>query len=223
MPDTISFWNQFIQYNTAIFPFQWILASLALISVLMIIFSKKDVFSIILKTVLAVSFSFVGIVFFLIYGASILAKIFGIVFLLIGLFAFIDIFRNKIIFSVGDEKRKKYSILLWVVIVFFIYPLTGMALGHHYPAMCFPIATPCPLTMLAIVLIGTTKPNRYRNAILIMLLPWAILSIFKLFGFYNCYEDGFVFISGVWGVALLISQKKNKKTTQTMDYSKKNG
>ena len=87
-----------------------------------------------------------------------------------------------------------------------LYPLSGMIFGRVFPRVCAPM-DPCPLTAVSIALLAAAVPKVSR-ALFILLPPWALLALPKALGMYQCYEDGILFLSGVYGVIMLAANWK---------------
>ena len=123
-----------------------------------------------------------------------------ILFISISILFALDIFMKKIEFRLPEIKYMKYLTLLLVLLVF-LYPFIGYALGHVYPQTCTPIM-PCPLTVLAIALVAAAIPKVDRK-VFVALLPWALLGLPKCLGANDCYEDCILFLAGVYGIVML--------------------
>jgi hypothetical protein len=68
---------------------------------------------------------------------------------------------------------------------------------------------PCPLTVFAIALVAAASPKADKK-VFIALLPWALMGLPKCFGALDCYEDCILFATGVYGLVVLIKDRKSK-------------
>jgi len=203
MPTTVTFWSQMGAYNEATLPIQIFMSILA-VALTYFVFAKASVrANTSMKLFLSFAFAWNGIVFFLLFARSIISAAASVLFVIIAILFALDIFKRKIEFGLPSAKWQKYLTVFWILLVF-LYPVIGMALGHYYPETCMPMA-PCPLTVFAIALVAAAIPHVDRR-VYVLLLPWAILSLPKCLGALDCYEDCILFAAGVYGMVLLIKR-----------------
>ncbi len=201
MPTTEMFWNQMAAYNAATFPVQALMVTAAGI-LTYLWFAKPHKANTLIKTFLSFAFAWNGIVFFLIFAPSPFSTFFGApLFILLAILFAADIFAKKLAFGLPDLKWQRYITILWILLVF-LYPLVGFALGHYYPRTILPVA-PCPLTVFAIALVSAAIP-KVDKKVYVLLLPWALMALPKCFGALNCYEDCILFGAGVYGLVMLV-------------------
>ena len=93
-----------------------------------------------------------------------------------------------------------------MILLTFLYPFIGMALGHSYPKTCMPMA-PCPLSVFAIALVTAAIP-KVDKKVFVFLLPWALLGLPKCLGVLECYEDCILFGAGLYGFIMLVKNWK---------------
>lgn len=206
MPTTETFWNQMGAYNEATFPAQIAMIVLAIALTYLVFAKPSNKTNNFMKAFLSFVFAWNGIVFFLIYAKNPISTFFGApLFIIVAILFAVDIFMKKIEFRFLDLKRQRFITIFWVLLVF-LYPLIGIALGHSYPKTCMPMA-PCPLTVFAIALVAATIPHVDKK-VYILLPPWAILSLPKCLGALDCYEDCILFVAGVYGLILPVKNWK---------------
>jgi hypothetical protein len=206
MPTTETFWNQMSAYNEATLPVQISMMIIAVVLTYFVLVKASARANTLMKLFLSFAFAWTGIVFFLIFARSIVSAVASVLFIIIAILFALDIFKKKIEFRLPVAIWQRYLTVFWILLVF-LYPVIGMALGHHYPATCMPMA-PCPLTVFAIALVAAAIPKVDRK-VYIFLLPWAILSLPKCLGALDCYEDCILFATGVYGLVLLVKNWKN--------------
>jgi len=206
MPTTVTFWNQMGAFNEATLPIQIIMSILAVILTYFVFAKAGARVNTLMKLFLSFAFAWNGIVFFLIFAWSIASAFFSALFIIVATLFAIDIFRKKTEFRLPAVQWQRY-LTVFLILLVFLYPVIGMALGHYYPKTCMPMA-PCPLTVFAITLAAAAIP-RVDKKVYILLLPWAIMSLPKCLGALDCYEDCILFAAGVYGLVLLL---KNWKT-----------
>jgi len=159
-----------------------------------------------LKLFLAFAFAWNAIVFFLLFAMSTISIFASALFIIITILFIWDVYKKKIEFRIPAAKWQRYLTVFWILLVF-LYPVIGIALGHYYPETCMPLA-PCPLSVLAITLVSAAIP-KVDKKVYIFLLPWAILGLPKCLGALNCYEDCILFAAGFYGLVLLVNNWKS--------------
>ena len=206
MPTTVTFWNQMGAFNEATLPIQIIMPVLAIV-LTYFAFAKPSIrTNTLVKVFLSVAFAWNGIVFFLIFARSLVSAFFSALFIIVAILFAIDIFKKKTQFRLPLARWQSY-LTAFLILLVFLYPVIGMALGHYYPKTCMPMA-PCPLTVFAIALVAAAIPYVDKK-VYVFLLPWAILSLPKCLGALDCYEDCILFTAGIYGLVMLV---KNWKT-----------
>jgi hypothetical protein len=206
MPTTETFWNQMGAYNEATLPVQIVMMIAAAVLTYCLFAKASARANTLMKILLSFAFAWNAIVFFLIFAWSIISAVASTLFIIIAILFALDIFKKKIEFRLPAAGWQRYLTILLILLVF-LYPVIGMALGHSYPETCMPMA-PCPLTVFAITLVAAAIP-KVDKKVYVLLLPWAILSLPKCLGALDCYEDCILFAVGIYGLVLLV---KNWKT-----------
>jgi len=203
MPTTEIFWNQMGAYNEATLPVQ-IIMMIAAVVLTYFVFAKASArVNTLMKVFLSFAFAWTGIVFFLIFAKSVISVVASALFIIVAILFALDIFKKKIEFGLPIARWQRY-LTVFLVLLVFLYPVIGMALGHYYPETCMPMA-PCPLTVFAIALVAAAIPHVDKK-VYVLLLPWAIMGLPKCLGALNCYEDCILFAAGVYGLVLLVKK-----------------
>jgi hypothetical protein len=201
MIPTEEFWAQVDAFNSATWIIQAVWLTAVLVTIFLVFTRRTARADTALKVLLAFAFFWDGIVFFLMFARGPFYYFFGApLFILIAVLFAADIFRNKIEFKLPDGWLPRRAALFWIS-AWLLYPLAGMVFGRVFPRVCTPM-DPCPLTLLSVALLAAALPKVSR-ALYILLLPWALLGLPKALGMYQCYEDGILFLSGVYGVIML--------------------
>lgn len=192
-------------YNEATFPVQIAMMIVAVVLTYFVFAKANPRVNTFIKSFLSFAFAWTGIVFFLVFAWSIASAFFSVLFIIIAILFAIDIFKKKIEFTFPATKWQRY-LTVFLILLVFLYPVIGMALGHSYPQTCMPMA-PCPLTVFAIALVAAAIP-KVDKKVYVFLLPWAIMSLPKCLGALSCYEDCILFAAGVYGLVLLVRNWK---------------
>ena len=133
MPTTETFWNQMGAYNEATFPVQIAMIVLAMALTYLVFAKPSNKTNNFMKAFLSFVFAWNGIVFFLIYANNPISTFLGApLFIIVAILFAVDIFTKKIEFRLPDVTWQKYLTIFWILLVF-LYPLIGFALGHFYP------------------------------------------------------------------------------------------
>jgi hypothetical protein len=194
------FWQQVGAYNQATLLIQILMIVAGVVLLFLSATKPGSKTNLLIKIFFSFAFAWNGIVFFLIYAKNPISNFIGTpLFIILSLLFALDIFTKKTNFSLPD--KKKCFTFLWLILVF-LYPLIGYLLGHYYPKTCMPMM-PCPLTIFAIALITASAPNIDKK-ILLLLLPWALISFPKCLGALDCYEDCILFGAGIYGLIVLV-------------------
>ncbi len=158
MPTTETFWNQMGAYNEATYIVQIAMIVLAMFLTYLVFAKPGNKANNFMKAFLSFVFALNGIVFFWIYVKSPISTFLGApLFIIVAILFAVDVFMKKIEFRFPDLKRQKHITISWILLVF-LYPLIGLALGHSYPKICIPMA-PCLLTVFAITLVTAAIPK----------------------------------------------------------------
>jgi len=206
MPTTETFWNQMAAYNNATLPVQVILVIAAGILTYLVFAKHGDKANVLMKVFLAFAFAWNGVVFFIIFAKSPLSTFLGAPLFILTAFLFVvDVFAKKIDLRLPNVKWQRYATIFWVLLAF-LYPFVGFALGHHYPQTILPVA-PCPLTTFTIALVAAAIP-KVDKKVYVLLLLWALMSLPKCLGALECHEDCILFGAGVYGLVMLIKHWK---------------
>ena len=199
------FLNIFKAYNTAVFPFQFLILAGALACLLLII-EKKSYSNGAIALYLSFLWGWIGIVYHLIFFTRIngAAYFFGILNIIQSIIFFYFGFIKK---RLEFKKKKDFrSITGFAIIIYalFIYPSLGYLGGHGYPYQPT-FGLPCPTTIFTfgILLFTGLKLKWYIYAIPLL---WSIIGVSAAFNF-GIYEDIGLLVSGIAASVLLFTFK----------------
>jgi hypothetical protein len=203
---TETFWTQVGAYNEATSLVHLVLVIAAVVLTYRVFTKPGAKTDVLMKAFLAFAFAWNGVVFFLIFARNPISAFTGVpLFMVVAVLFAVDIFTKKTQFRLPDAKWKRSLTIFWVLLAF-LYPLIGWALGHVYPKTCTPMM-PCPLTVFALALVAAAMPHVDRK-VYVFLLPWALMGLPKCLGALDCYEDCILFAAGVYGLIVLIRNWK---------------
>ncbi len=212
---TVEEWSQIIKnYSEKIWPIQIIFYIIAILITIWLFIQPGRIQNILLKLYLCIAFMWIGIAFYFILAGDIAGGtygnyIMGALFIIISVLFAVDIFRNKMQFSLPRVRWQRFSILVLTILAF-SYPWIGIALGRMFPNIIITGTLPCPTITFSLILLTTSLP-RVNKIIYILLLFLAIPftpfpQIFK----YGVYEDTILFAVGIYSFILLIKYWKIK-------------
>ena len=211
---TKMFWARVALYNQAFWPIQVIFAIGAAFFAYRVVAKPGRRTDVWMKGFLALAFAWDGIIALLIYLRSPISTFIGApLFILVAVLFAIDIRAQRTAFRLPSNCWKQLATYAWLALVA-LYPLVGWVfLGHAYPRMLLP-GMPCPLTVFAITLVAGSAPRADRK-VFIALLPWALMGLPKCFGALDCYEDCILFGSGLYGLIVLIRNRRSQASGAT--------
>jgi hypothetical protein len=197
------FWANVGSYNEALWPVQAVLIAIAAFLTYRIVAKPGPRTDVWMKAFLSLAFAWNGLVVFPVYLRSPIALAVGTpLFVLVAILFAVDAWRQKTSFRLPDTRWRRALTFGWLALVV-LYPIIGwLLLGHAYPQMLLPLM-PCPLTVFAITLVAGAAP-RVDRWVFAALLPWALMGLPKCLGALDCYEDCILFVSGVYGLIVLI-------------------
>ena len=203
-------WGILEAYGAKVWPAQAIFFVAAVLFVLLVFLKPGRITKTLMKLYLAMSFGWIGIVFFITLGRGLKGNyFFGALFVIAAILFAVDSVRGKMDFHLPRMGWHRYVTLLLLLIVL-CYPLFSMAFGHRFPRVIVPGTFPCPTTALALVLLTISLP-RVDKIIYIILLFWAIpfpplIQIPK----YGVYEDTIMLVIGIYSLVMLVKNWKEK-------------
>jgi hypothetical protein len=208
-----TFWARVALYNEALWPVQAVLILFAVFLTYRVIArpgARTDVW---MKAFLSFAFAWNGLVVFLVYLRNPISMAIGTpLFVLVAVLFAVDVWAQKTSFRLPDAGWRRALTFLWLAFVA-LYPLIGwLLLGHAYPQALLP-TMPCPLTVFALTLVAAAAPRADRK-VFIALLPWALLGLPKCLGALDCYEDCILFVSGVYGLIVLIRTWRTRSAAE---------
>jgi hypothetical protein len=211
--DAGMFWNRVSAYNEALWPVHIIMTVAAAFLTVRVFTKPGPRTDVRMKVFLSYAFAWNGIVFFLLFVRNPISMAIGApLFLTISILFAVDSFARSTEFRLPRAKWRRVLTFLWLALVA-LYPLIGWVfLGHAYPSILLPMF-PCPLTVFAIALIAAAAPKADKK-VFVALLPWALLGLPKCFGALDCYEDCVLFVSGLYGLIVLITNWKARSVNK---------
>lgn len=201
-----TFWTRVGTYNEILWPVQILLAVVAAFLTYRVFARSGARTDTLVKAFLSFAFAWNSVVFFLVFVRNPISTFTGApLFIVLAILFAVDIFAQKTRFRLPTGKWKRGLTFFWILLVF-AYPLIGWPLGHIYPQTLLPMF-PCPLTVFAMALVAAAAPEVDKK-VFVVLLPWALMGLPKCLGALDCYEDCILFVSGLYGLVVLVKNWK---------------
>lgn len=197
-------WTILENYGITIWPAQVGFFVAAVFIVLMIFLKPGKITDMLVRLYMALSFGWIGVVFFLTLGKGLVGSyFFGSLFVIVAALFAADLFRQRMAFHLSKVRwERNLTTLLATVIL--CYPAFSLLVGHHFPRTVYPGTFPCPTTALALLLLTFALP-RVDKFIYFILLFWAIpLPLFIQIPRYGVYEDIIMFAVGIYSFIMLV-------------------
>lgn len=199
---TEQFLQVFEKYNQAIYPFQFALILVAIISVFLAA-SRKPFANKLISYLLGFLWLWMGIVYHLIFFTAISppAYLFGTLFIIQGLlFLSEGVVRNRLSFRASQNFYGIFG-AIFIAYALVIYPLIGYALGRTFTASPT-FGVPCPTAIFTFgLLIWTDK--RFPLSLLIIPVLWSLVGTSAALNF-GIKEDFGLLVAGTIGTTIII-------------------
>jgi hypothetical protein len=201
-------------YGTRIWPAQIIFYVAAIVLVGWLLLKPGKLPSFFAKLFLSIAFAWNGVVFYLTLAKGIAGNsrgnyFTGPLFILVAVLFAVDLFRQKIQFSLPTIKWQRYAALLLMTLVF-CYPIIGVLSGYEFTSLIVPGTHPCPTTALGLLLLTLALPQ-VDKVIYILLIFFAVpFTPFLQIVRYGVFEDMILLAIGVYGLVLLVKYWRPK-------------
>lgn len=194
------FFDVFVRYNTAVWPAQWLLWTMALAAVVLS-FRGGPASSRIVSAVLALFWLWMGLVYHFEFFAAInpAARFFGAAFAVAAaLFIWFGVWKGQLTFAPAlDPAGGAGAVLMIYALVG--YPLVGYLAGHRYPAIPT-FGAPCPTTIFTLGILLWIR-GRVPWPVLIVPVAWSLVGSSAAFSL-GVPEDYGLLVAGLAAVAI---------------------
>ena len=202
------FWHVMEAYGAQIRPAQIVFYIAAILFVGWLFLKPGTIQTLFAKLYLSIAFAWNGIAFYFILardmaGDSYGNYVFGSVFIIVSARFAVDLFRQKMQFSLPTVGGRKYA--TWVLtLLVFCYPLFGMAFGHSFTRLIMPGTFPCPTTALGLLLLTIALPQVDKMIYILLLICAIPFTPFVQIARYGVYEDTILLATGIYSLVLLL-------------------
>ena len=206
---TEQFLDVFKSYNLSVWPAQFFLVALALLTILFAVYKTKFS-SRFISLSLMFHWLWIGVVYHFIFFTQINKVAFGFAALFViqgALFFYFGIIKNTLNFSYRYNVKGIIAIVLFLYALIF-YPLLGYSFGHYYPATPT-FGLPCPTTIFTFGILLLLE-GRVKKVLFIIPLLWAIIGLTAAFKL-GILQDVGLLVSAILTVIVLIIDSKIKQ------------
>jgi hypothetical protein len=210
------FWRVMGAYGAAISPAQIIFYVAAILSVGWLFLKPGRIQNLCIKLYLALAFAWTSVAFYMIFardmaGDSHANYVFGAAFIVVSALFAVDVFRQRMRFSLPTVGWRKVATLVLMVLVF-CYPLFGIAFGHGFTSLMTPGSFPCPTVALGLLLLTTALPQVNRVIYILLLICAIPFTPFVQIARYGVYEDTILLATGIYSLILLLRTRKAERS-----------
>jgi len=202
---TEQFFEIFEKYNTSVFPVQLIIIALGIIG-LVLIHSRNSVRKKLISILLGILWLWTGIVYHITFFTSInqAAYVFGSLFIIQGIFFFVEMLRGRLEFSFGGSVRE-YIGYFFILFGLIIYPIISYLLEGSVSRTISP-GLPCPTTIMTFgfLMLTTDKLSKY---LLIIPVIWAVIGTSAAISF-GVYQDYVMILAAIVAGIYLFGRKQ---------------
>jgi hypothetical protein len=208
------FWQIMKAYGAQIQPIQIVFYIAAILLIGWLFLKPGRIQTLVAKLYLSIAFAWNGIVFYFVLardmaGGSYGNYVFGSIFIIVAVLFAVDLFRQKMRFSLPTVGWRRYATLVLALLIF-CYPLFGMVFGHGFTSLIMPGAFPCPTTALGLLLLTMALPQVDKPIYILLLLCAIPFTPFVQIARYGVYEDTILFATGVYSLVLLLRYWRTK-------------
>jgi hypothetical protein len=207
LPFTIEqFYEVFREYNTTLWPSQFLLFGLAIMATVLVIFPRRWS-GVGVSIILAILWAWVGIAYHLAFFTAINPLAYGFAALSILsslIFFWQGVIQKKLVFRLNPGVQTVIGFLL-VIFALAIYPAWSVYSGHHYPELPT-FGLPCPTTIFTIGMCAFLVRPYPRSSLVIPVL-WSFIGGQAAF-LLGVPQDTGLLVAGVIGLLLIVQANK---------------
>jgi hypothetical protein len=211
-PFTIAeFLDVFRQYNTAVWPAQWILALLAVVIVALAMRGRPRDHRWV-SGILAVLWGWMALAYQLAFFTTLsrVGVLFAGAFVVQGLMlAWLALRTHPVVYRPGSDAAGLIGAAL-IVYALAVYPALGYALGHRYPAAPT-FGVPCPTTIFTLGLFVWSR-GTIPWGLLIVPIVWAVVGVSAAFNLGMREDLGLVVAAIIALVSFVVARRRGLKT-----------
>lgn len=202
---TEQFLSVFEHYNHALFPGQFFILALGILSIVLIHIQRTSK-NMLIGSILGLLWIWVGAVYHLGFFADInpVARFFGAVFILQGLLIMYAALQNRLHFSFSNN-ASDYTGYFFMLFGIIIYPLIGLSMLGE-PLKIISLGLPCPTTIFTFGLFIMAR-SHFPKYLLIIPTLWAIVGLSAAVNF-GIYQDFMLIIAAISALLIILTEKK---------------
>lgn len=205
---TEEFFQVFENYNTSLFPSQIVILLFGLIAMFSLHTQKRRKNKLI-SAFLGLLWLWTGLVYHMTFFTAInkAAYVFGAVFILQGLFFFVEAFSKRRLEFTFDGSARAYLGYLFALFGLIIYPLISYFLADT-TANIISLGLPCPTTIFTFGFLMMTT-SRFPKYLLVIPTIWALIGTGAAINF-GVYQDYVMLVAAVVACIFLVARKRDR-------------
>jgi hypothetical protein len=209
-----TFWSIMSAYGAQIWPAQIIFYLAAIVIVGWLLLRPGRLPSFFARLYLSIAFAWIAVFFYLTLARGMAGNsqgnyFNGALFIFVAILFAIDLFRQKMQFSLPSVRWQKFAVLLLTVLVF-CYPLIGLLSGNDLASLIVPGTHPCPTVALGLILLILALPHMDKVIFILLIFLAVPFTPFLQIAKYGVYEDTILLAAGLYGLVLLVKYWKPK-------------
>jgi hypothetical protein len=209
-----TFWSIMSAYGAQIWPAQIIFYLAAIVIVGWLLLRPGRLPSFFARLYLSIAFAWIAVFFYLTLARGMAGNsqgnyFNGALFIFVAILFAIDLFRQKMQFSLPSVRWQKFAVLLLTVLVF-CYPLIGLLSGNGLASLIVPGTHPCPTVALGLILLILALPHMDKVIFILLIFLAVPFTPFLQIAKYGVYEDTILLAAGLYGLVLLVKYWKPK-------------
>ena len=211
LPFTVEqFYGVFVDYNTAVWPVQWILVALALAAVVGVLMPPPES-GVAVSVILGLLWAWIAVAYHLAFFSRISPAAYGFAAVsAVGAVVFVwqGVVRRRLTFRWVPGPKAIAGVTL-IVFALVVYPVWSAYAGHPYPATPT-FGLPCPTTIFTIGLLCFAVPPTPRSPLVVPVL-WCAVGSQAAF-LLGVQPDLGLIAAGVVGLGLLLPLGRSLRT-----------
>lgn len=199
------FYSVFVRYNDAVWPMQIALYAVGL-AILALLFSQRPSYDRIISGLLTLLWTWMAVVYYMVFFTRMNGSgwVIGGILLAGGLWlGWVGGVKGRIRFLPRTDLQGAIGGLL-VVYALVAYPLIGLAVGHHYPAMPT-FGLPCPVTIFTVGMLMFAQSPVPRSVFIVPAV-WGLFGGASATFLLGVYQDAGLLVAGLIGLVFLMAR-----------------
>lgn len=211
---TTVFWQYVEIYNRGIFPMQAVFVIIAAMIVGSLYLGNNPVVNRLIKSYFAFIYTWFGVVLCIVFIPDdflVPNLVMGLIYVIIGVFFFLDVFSQKTVFRISDKPTIKWITLFLIIFSFVFFPLINYLIGVPAVRLPFVGSLFCPTSILVLALFAGSVPAVDKKNFILLSCLSIYTGIVALL-FFKIYTDGVLLFAGLYGLFMFYIRRRGSTT-----------